>query len=591
MTYPKTPLSDVVDEYHGVKVPDPYRWLEQLDSPEVKAWVEAQNALSVPFLEQLPGRKAMSARLTELWNYERYGMPFEEGGRYFYSFNPGLANQDLIYVAESLSAEPRVLIDPNKFSDDGTVALAGLSISPDGRIAAYAKSDGGSDWRDWFFRDVETGADLSDRLTFTKFTGLSWARDGSGVYYSRYPAGPNGRGDDTRQVSIWFHKLGTPQSEDRLVYDVTGAPKHRNLEPNVYGYVTEDGRYLVITVQAGYHENLVRLLDLEHPEAGVRPIIDEWKALYGCIGNDGPVLYFETTDNAPNSRVIAIDVRRPDPAHWREIVPEAPEALESATYVGGYVVARYLKDAKSQVKIYDRNGAFVREVELPGIGTAAGFHGHIDRTETFFSFTSFTTPGEVYRYDVATGERTLFKRSQVAGFDQDAYETKQVFYTSKDGTRVPMFIVHRKGIPLDGSTPTLLYGYGGFNVSMTPEFRISRAIWLEMGGIFAMPNLRGGGEYGKAWHLAGTKDRKQNVFDDFIAAAEWLIANRYTSTPKLAIHGGSNGGLLVAACMLQRPDLFGAVLPAVGVLDMLRYHLPSANARNWSTDYGLPENE
>jgi len=591
LTYPQAPRGDVVDDYHGVKVPDPYRWLEELDAPEVKAWVEAQNALSQPILDAVPGREAISARLTELWNYERYGKPVEEGGRYFYSFNPGLANQDLIYVAESLSAEPRVLIDPNTFSTDGTVALAGLSISPDGRTVAYAKSDGGTDWRDWWFRDVASGGDRPERLTFTKFTNLSWTRDAAGVYYSRYPEGEHGRGDDSRQVSIWFHRMGTPQSEDRLVYDVTGAPKHRDLDPNVYGQVTEDGRYLVITVQAGYHENLVRVLDLEHEHAGVRPVIDEWTALYGFIGNEGPTFYFETTDGAPNSRVIAIDIRRPHPDRWREVVPEAPEALEEATYVGGFIVARYLKDAKSQVKIYGRDGGLVREVDLPGIGTASGFDGHADRTETFFTFTSFTTPGEVYRYDVGSGERTLFKRSEVAGFDADAYETKQVFYSSRDGTRVPMFIVHRKGIPLDGTAPALLYGYGGFNVPLTPGYTTARAVWLEMGGIFAMPNLRGGGEYGKAWHLAGTKDKKQNVFDDFIAAAEWLIANRYTSTPKLSIQGGSNGGLLVAASMIQRPDLFGAVVPAVGVLDMLRYHLPSANARNWSTDYGLSEHE
>ncbi len=591
ISYPATRTVEQVDDYFGTPVKDPYRWMEDLDSDELKGWVEAQNAVTMPYLKAIPGRDAIEARLTELWNYERYGTPSKEGGRYFYSFNPGLKNQSIIYVADSLGAEPRVLFDPNTFSEDGTVSLAGMDVSPNGKIAAYAKSDGGTDWRDWWFRDIDSGKDLEDHLTFTKFTGLSWARDNSGVYYSRYPVGAGGKGDDTKQVQVYFHKLGTPQSEDRLVYSCEGMPKHRNLDPNPYAGATEDGRYVVVSTSAGYHENLVGFIDLQNEDAGYQPLISEWKALYSYIGNDGPNFFFETTDDALNSRVIAINVNHPERANWKEIVPESEQALTSAGYVGGHIIAQYLKDARSLVKVFDRAGKPVREVELPGIGSAGGFGGHADDTETFYSFTGFTTPGESYRYDIATGESTLFKRPQVAGHNPDLYETRQVFYTSKDGTKVPMFITHKKGLELDGSNPTLLYGYGGFNSPVTPAYSSSRMAWIEMGGVYAVANIRGGGEYGKKWHLAGTKDQKQNVFDDFIAAAEYLIDQKYTTSKKLAIQGGSNGGLLVGACITQRPDLFGAALPAVGVLDMLRYHLPSANARNWSTDYGLSENE
>jgi prolyl oligopeptidase len=591
ITYPETKKVDQTDDYHGTKVADPYRWMEDLDAADVKAWVEAENAITLPYLKSIPGRDAIEKRLTELWNFERYGLPGKEGGRYFYSYNPGLKNQNIIYVAGSLAAEPRVLFDPNTFSEDGTVSLAGMDVSPNGKIAAYAKSDGGTDWRDWWFRDVETGEDLKDHLTYTKFTGLSWARDNSGVYYSRYPVGAGGKGDDTKQVSIYFHKLGTPQSEDVEIYNVFGAPQHRNLDPNPYASATEDGRYVVISTSAGYFENLVGLIDLQKKGAGYQPLIREWKALYSYIGNEGPVFYFETTDNAPNTRVIAININHPEPDSWKEIIPESSEPLVNASYVGRQIVAQYLKDAKSVVRVHDGHGKLVRDVELPGIGSAGGFGGHADDPETFFTFTGFTTPGESYRYDVSTGRSELFKRPQVAGLDPALYETKQVFYTSKDGTRIPMFIVHKKGTKLDGSNPTLLYGYGGFNSPELPRFSSSRMAWIEMGGVYAVANIRGGGEYGKKWHMAGTKGNKQNVFDDFIAAAEHLIKEKYTSPRKLAIQGGSNGGLLIGACITQRPDLFGAALPAVGVLDMLRYHLPSANARNWSTDYGLSENK
>jgi prolyl oligopeptidase len=588
--YPEAARDDIVEDFFGTTVADPYRWLEEMDSDRTTAWIEAQNDLSFPFLEALPTRDRIKDRVTELWNYERYGIPTKGGGRYFYEHNSGLLDQDIVYVADALDAEARVLIDPNTFSEDATVALAGSLPSPKGGWFAYAKSDGGSDWRDWYFRDVVSGEDVGDVLTFTKFTDLSWTPDDSGVYYSRYPEGEDGSGDDTRAVKVYYHAVGTSQGEDPLVFDASDMTQHRGLDPHPYATVTEDGRYLVITIQAGYHENLIWVQDLSQQNAEARPLIGEWVALYQLLGNRGSELIFKTTDDAPNSRIIAIDVNRPQRTNWREVVPEAAEALHDASVVGGTVVAEYLQDAKSLVRIFDLDGNHLRDVELPGIGTADGFEGRADDTETFFRYTDFTTPSEIHRLEVTSGAAELFKRPTVA-VDTSQLETTQVFYSSKDGTRIPMFIVHREGIELDGSNPTLLYGYGGFNVAYTPTYSTSRMTWMDMGGVYALANIRGGGEYGKAWHLAGTKQNKQNVFDDFIAAAEWLIANGYTSTPKLAIQGGSNGGLLVAACANQRPDLFGAVVDQVGVHDMVRYHLPSANARNWSTDFGLSENE
>ncbi len=587
--YPPAPRGDVVDDYFGVKVPDPYRWLEQLDSPEVAAFVDAQNALSQPYLESLPRREGLKQRLTELWDYERYGMPFKEGGRYFYSHNDGLQNQSVWFVADSLADEPRVLLDPNTFSEDGTVSLAGLSISPDGHYAAYARSDGGSDWRSWSVRDIDAGEDLDDQIEFTKFTGVSWTADSRGFFYSRHPVSADGSGDGSKQVSLYYHRLGTPQSEDVFVYREESDP-----EKNVYGSVTDDGRYLIVEISKGYLSNAVWYAELRPgrvPDAGafVR-LLDDWDALYQFLGNDGTTFYFQTNLDAPRNRVIAIDVTHPERERWVEVIPESEDTLRGTSLVGGHLIASYLHDVKPRVVVYTPAGEAVREVEFPGIGSAFGFGGKFNDPETFYSFTSFTEPGAIYRYDVATDETTLFRRADVQ-IDADAYETTQVFYDSKDGTRVPMFITHRKGIELNGDNPTLLYGYGGFNISLTPSFSVARMVWLEAGGVVAIPNLRGGGEYGREWHLAGTRENKQNVFDDFIAAAEWLIANGYTSTPRLVIQGGSNGGLLVGAVLTQRPDLFGAALPAVGVLDMLRYHTASANARNWQTDYGLSENE
>jgi len=583
--YPEAVRSDHTDDYFGTMVADPYRWMENLESPEVGAWVAAENAIAEPFLAALPGRDEIQARLTEFWDYERFGIPFKEGGRYFYSRNDGLQNQDVVYVAESLDAEPRVLIDPNTFSDDATVALAGMSVSPDGAWAAYGTSDGGTDWNTWHVRDVATGEDLEDAVAHTKFTSPSWLPSGAGFFYSRYPLGPDGEGDGQAQVKIWFHRAGSSQEVDELVYEVEDSDSQ-----NPYGTVTEDGRYLIIDLFEGYDSNAVYYRDLGAPGGSVIRLLPNWDALYTFIGNDGPVFFFHTNKGAPRNRVVAIDIGRPTPADWQVIIPEAEETLESASFVGGYFVGQYLRDARSLIRVFDRRGAPVRDVELPGIGTAGGFGGRADDPETFYSFESYTVPPTLYRYDVGTGESSLFRQTEV-DVEPEAYETTQVFFSSRDGTRVPMFITHKKGLELNGQIPTLLYGYGGFNISETPSFSVARVVWMEMGGAFAHANLRGGGEYGEAWHLAGTKTRKQNVFDDFIAAAEFLISQGYTSTPRLAIQGGRNGGLLVGAVLTQRPDLFGAALPAVGVLDMLRYHTASLNARQWSSDYGLSENE
>ena len=564
---------------------DPYRWLEDLEGAETAQWVADQNAVAQPFLEAIPARDKINDRLTEVWNYERYGIPDKEGGRYFYERNDGLQDQDVLYVLDSLDAEPRVLIDPNTFSDDRTASMSSFVVSPDGSLVAYSISEGGSDWRHWKVRDVESGEDLEDRLDGIKFSGASWSADGKGFYYSRYPENDAGEADDSLQVSVHYHEVGTSQAEDTHVFSITD---HETRNP--YAEVTHDGNYLILGIFDGYDSNGLYYQELGKPDAPVVRLLDEWDALYDFLGNDGDTFYFSTTHEAPKYRVIAIDLKNPAPENWREVVPEAEETVEHASLAGGHVIVQYLEDAKSSVKIFDLEGRPVRQVELPGIGSVGGFYGKLDDAETFYKFTGYTTPDRIYHYDIGTGESTLFRESKV-DVDLSPFVTTQVFYESKDGTRVPMFIVHREDIELDGTNPTLLYGYGGFNVSRTPYYSPRRIVWMEMGGVLAVANLRGGGEYGEEWHQAGTKLEKQNVFDDFIAAAEWLIENGYTSPEKLAIRGGSNGGLLVGAVMNQRPDLFGAALPAVGVMDMLRYHTASANARQWSSDYGLSENE
>ncbi len=585
-TYPDARKDDQTDDYHGTQVADPYRWLEDPDSPESRAWIEAENALAFGFLEKLPARERIAKRLTTLWNYERYGAPYLQGGRYFYGKNDGLQNQSVLYVAESLDAAPRVLLDPNTLSADGTVALGGYAISDSGKYLAYSLSAAGSDWTEWFVRDVDTGEDLSDHLKWVKFSGASWAKDASGFYYSRYDAPSEGA--ELQQANyfqkLFFHKLGTDQSEDVLVYE---RPDQK--EWSFSGRVSEDGAYLVISVGQGTEpKNRLFYKSLADPNAEVVELISELEAQYYFLGNDGPVFWLQTNHNAPKNQVIQIDTQNPDPENWREIIPEAAETLDGVSLVGGKLIADYLKDAYTQVKVFALDGTLESEVQLPGIGSAGGFGGKRAQTETFYSFTSFTTPTSIYRYDVAAGTSTLYRRPQV-DFDPSSYETSQIFYASKDGTQIPMFITHKKGLALDGSNPTYLYGYGGFDISLTPSFSPAQVVWMEMGGVLAIPNLRGGGEYGAAWHEAGIKGKKQNVFDDFIAAAEWLISNRYTSTPKLAIGGGSNGGLLVGACLTQRPDLFGACLPAVGVLDMLRFQKFTIGW-GWTSDYGSADN-
>lgn len=585
LLYPKAKTVGQVDDYHGTKVSDPYRWLEDADSADTKAWVEEENKVTFGYLEKIPYRAAIRDRLLKLWNYERFTTPAQEGGRYFYQHNNGLQNQNVLLVAESLNAEPRVLLDPNTLSSDGTVALAGASITDDGKLMAYATAQSGSDWQEWHVRDVTAGNDLPDVLQWSKFSGAAWTKDDKGFFYSRYdePKGTALR-DTNYFQKLYYHQLGTSQAEDKLVYE-----RPDNKEMLFGGSVTDDGRYLVIHVSQGTSpNNRLYYKDLTKPDAPVLKLLDDFDAQYLFVDNDGPVFWFQTNLQASRSKLIAIDTRHPERANWKTIVPESKDTLEQSTVVDNRFLLSYLKDAKTEVRVYDLQGTLIRNVDLPGIGTATGFQGKRTDKETFYSFTSFTSPTTIYRYEPSSGKSSIFKRPKV-DFDASQYETKQVFYNSKDGTRVPMFLTYKKGLKLDGQNPTLLYGYGGFDISLTPSFSIPTVVWLEMGGIYAQPNLRGGGEYGEAWHLAGTKAHKQNVFDDFIAAAEWLIANKYTSTPKLAIRGASNGGLLVGACLTQRPDLFGATLPLVGVMDMLRFQKFTIGWA-WTSDYGSSDN-
>jgi len=583
--YPPARKSDQIDDYHGVKVADPYRWLEDLDSEETRNWVEAENKLTFAFLGSIPQRNTIKDRLTKLWNYEKYGIPRKESNRYFYSRNSGLQNQAVLYTVTSLEAQPQMLLDPNTLSPDGTVALSGLEVSPDGKLLAYSLSASGSDWQEWKVRDVQTGKDLSDDLKWVKFSGASWTRDGKGFFYSRYdePKSDALKGTNYFQ-KVYYHKLGTPQAEDVLVYE---RPDQKDWL--LFGNVTEDGNYLIITVNQGTDvKSRVYYKDLKAKDAQVVKLLDDFDAAYTFIANDGPRFWFQTDLQSPRSKIIEIDTTNPARSNWKVVVPESKETLQTTTFVDHKFVLNYLKDAYTQVKIYDTTGKLVNEVSFPGIGSAEGFGGKAIDKETFYSFTSFTTPTTIYRYDMTSGKSTVFRQPKV-DFNPADYETKQVFYSSKDGTKVPMFITHKKGLKLDGTNPTYLYGYGGFSISLTPAFSVGNLVWMEMGGVYAQPNLRGGGEYGEEWHKAGMKLKKQNVFDDFIAAAQWLIDNKYTSTPKLAIGGGSNGGLLVGAALTQRPDLFGASLPAVGVMDMLRFQ-DFTIGWAWVSDYGSSAN-
>jgi len=648
-TYPVSPKLDLVTDYHGAKVADPYRWLEG-DFGMTQEWVEQQNELTFSFLKGIPERAAIKDRITKLWNYEKFGIPGKEGGRYFYSYNTGLQPQSVLYVADKLGAEARILIDPNTLRADGTAALAGTAVSDDGKLIAYGVAEAGSDWNTWKVRDIATGADTGDQVNWVKFSGASWTKDNKGFFYSRFdtPASGNELSGSNKFQKVFYHAVGTTQDKDVLVYERPDQPD--------WGFgagVTDDGRFVILNVSQGtdrknrvfYRDlqtspitasaapsksdtairdlekgigTLWRSLDVarKNPdkaaevakiEADVKlrtsarsalvsaagtahgfvELLTDFDASYDFVDNDASTLFFLSDLKAPRARLIAIDTAKPARENWKEIIPQSDSTLTSVSSVGSHFVANYLKDACSEVKVFDLGGKFVRTVELPGIGTAGGFGGKKTDTETFYSFTSYTVPPTIFRYDIASGKSEVYKSAKV-DFDSSAYETKQVFFASKDGTKIPMFISHKKGLPLDGNNPTLLYGYGGFNIPLTPGFSVSNLTWMEMGGVYAVANLRGGGEYGEEWHQKGTKLIKQNVFDDFIGAAEYLISYKYTKPSKLAIQGGSNGGLLVGACMTQRPELFGAALPAVGVMDMLRFHLFTIG-HAWRSDYGSSE--
>jgi len=581
--YPKSKKVDHVDTYHGHKVADPYRWLEDdvRESDEVADWVKKQNAVTFKYLETFDEREAIQKRLTELWNYERFSTPKKAGRYYLMSRNDGLQNQDVLYIMDTPDSEPRVLIDPNSWSDDGTVSLATWAVSDDGAHIAYGVAEAGSDWLTFRVLEIATGKVLPDEIRWVKFSGATWTPDGKGFFYGRYDEPKEGteyQGLNLGQ-KIYYHRPGTPQSADILAYE---RPDHPD-----WGFgtdVTDDGRYLVLTVWKGTDSRYqVYVKDLAEPIGIPTALIGNFDHEYTYIANDGSRLLFQTNLDAPKRRLVAFDMESPE-AGWKEVIAETDDTLVGVDFVGNLLIASYLEDAKSLVRVYDLKGQHLRDVDLPGIGSASGFAGKRTDTETFYSFSSFDTPPSLYRYDVVTGGSKLLRRTEV-DMDPDDYEVRQVFYESKDGTKVPMFIAHRAGLELTGDQPTLLYGYGGFDIPLTPSFSVQRLAWMEMGGVFAMPNLRGGGEYGEPWHKAGTKLQKQNVFDDFIAAAEWLIDNDYTRSDRLAVSGRSNGGLLVGAVMTQRPELFGAALPGVGVMDMLRFQHFTAG-RFWVDDYG-----
>ncbi len=585
MKHPHTRIVDQVDQLHGVSVEDPYRWLEELDAPDTRAWITAQNELTQGYLAGAAQRPRIRELVEQLWNHEKYGVPFKRGGRYFYQHNTGLQNQWVLYTLDELHAEGRELLDPNRLSDDGTISLVGLSVSEDGRYLAYGLAEAGSDWQIWKVREIETGRDLPDEVRWVKFSGAAWDTAGEGFYYSRYDEPKKGQAYTAANYyqKVFYHKVGTAQLEDRLVYE-----RPDDKEWGFGSSVTEDGKYLVLTVWRGTHrETNLFYKSLEQEGAEMVELLTGFEASYQLIGNDGALFYCWTDKDAPLGRVVAIDLNRPEPAAWTEVIAQTERTLESASMVGERLIASYLEDAHSRVVVYDTAGRQLDEVSLPGLGSVVGFRGRQEDTETFYMYTSFTVPGAIYRHDLRTGESSLFRRPTIAA-DLSNFETTQVFYQSKDGTRVPMFLTHKKGLELDGDNPTYLYGYGGFNISLTPAFSVANLVWMELGGVYAQACLRGGGEYGKSWHEGGVKASKQNVFDDFIAAGEWLIANGYTRTPKLAIGGGSNGGLLVGACLTQRPDLFGACVMAVGVLDMLRFHQFTIGWA-WVSDFGSPE--
>ena len=582
--YPETKTVTQQDNYHGTVVSDPYRWLEEEKSEEVSAWVESQNTLARPYLAELPSRERYKERLTALWDYEKYSTPYMVNGKLFYSYNDGLQNQYVLYMADGVNGEPEVLIDPNTLSEDGTVSMASTELSPKASFLAYMLSDGGTDWKTIHVRDTSKKSDLTDTIKGIKFSNIAWLPDESGFFYSRYPQNEAGKYDDSQTVSIYFHAIGTAQSEDKKVFAFDNKPTW-----NPYPSVVQDGKTLLISVFEGYQANGVYAKSLVNDNSELVPVFDKWDGRYDLIGEHDDELFFTCTANAPTGKVIKVDFDGGVKA-TETVIESTSDTLSSVSLLGEKLFAQYLKDVKGQVSVFDLNGEKIDEIAFTDIGSVSGFYGSKNADTTFYKLTGFTNPGQVFAYDVKSGESSLFK-SIDTGVNYDDYETKQIFYTSKDGTKVPMFIVHKKGLKLDGNNKTLLYGYGGFNISLLPRYSVSRMVWVEQGNVLAIANLRGGGEYGQQWHKAGTKLDKQNVFDDFIAAGEYLVESGYTTPEKMGIQGGSNGGLLVGATLTQRPDLFSAALPAVGVLDMLRYHTPSANARAWSSDYGLSENK
>jgi prolyl oligopeptidase len=587
LSYPAAPRGNQVDDYHGTKVADPYRWMEEVDSAPTRTWVEAEAKLTSDYLAAIPGRERIMRRLKQIWNFERWGAPEKHGGVWFYSHNDGLQNQSVLFATADPEKPAHVMLDPNGMSNDGTVAFKGAGYSNDGKWMAYGLSEAGSDWETWHVRDVASGKDLPDKLRWAKFTGASWRKDGSGFYYSGFSPTEAGQSLKAQNQfhTLFFHKLGTAESQDAKIYTRTDSP-----DWYVGAQVTDDGRYLIVTANHGTDvKNTLLAADLA-ADATVGPVIAEPRASYTFIGNIGSTLFVQTDDQAPRYRVVAIDLGNPSREHWRNVVAESSDTLDGVTLVGHQIIAQYLHDAHSVVKRFSTTGKPLGEVALSGLGTASGFAGRIEDAVTYYSYTDYTTPASIYRLDLKTGRTTLWRAPSLSGFKPADYETKQVFYTSKDGTRVPMFVIALRGLSLDGTHPTILYGYGGFSDSLHPTFSPAVAAWLELGGVYAVANLRGGGEYGRVWHEAGMKTHKQNVFDDFIAAAEYLVANRWTSRERLAINGASNGGLLIGAVEEQRPDLFAAAVAQVGVMDMLRFREFTVG-KGWEADYGSVDNQ
>ena len=583
-SYPTARREDQVDDYHGTKVSDPYRWLEDPDSNETAEWVAKENHLTNAYLEKIPHRAPLRKRLTELWNYERYTTPYKRAGTYFWRKNDGLQQQSVVYMSKSMTAEPKVVFDPNTWSKDGTIALAGMTVSNKGRHIAYGVANAGSDWRTWKVRDVKTGKDTTDSLDWLRGSSVSWTKDDKGFYYGRFPEPEAGKVKTAANTNykLYYHQLGTLQSEDRLVHATPEHPKW-----GFSGIVSEDGRYLQIHTWKGTGEvNLLHVRDLRTKKT--MSVIPDWIGEFSVLGNDGPKFYVKTNYKAPRGRVIAIDLRRVGEKNWKELVAESEDTIQDAALVGNTLMVETMHHATSKVTRYNLRGKSRGEIALPGIGTASGFEGRRDSKETFYGYQSFTEPYTIYRYDLKTNKSSVLRKPNVK-FDGSKFETRQVFFASKDGTKVPMFITAKKGLALDGNNPTVLYGYGGFSIAITPSFKVARAVWLEMGGVWVVANIRGGAEYGEEWHEAGIRTKKQNVFDDFIGAAEALIEQKVTSSKKLGIMGRSNGGLLVGAVLNQRPDLFAAAIPAVGVMDMLRFHKFTIGW-GWVDDYGSSDN-